>query len=245
MTKTAGRVTTTSSTPPITPSATGKPSATSTPTSIAPATISPAATILPESFYVRDVVEVARDLLGRELVRDDVRLRITEVEAYAEHDTACHAHRGRTPRNAVMFGPGGRAYVYLCYGLHVMLNVVTGEEGSAAAVLVRSAEPLAGLDVVRARRGDREGPALLTGPGKLGAALALDVGWSGHRLFDAGGLELHAGEPPGRVLAGPRIGIDYANAKDRRRAWRFAAAETRWVSVPKSLRPTRGRAPAR
>ena len=196
-------------------------------------------TILPPSFYARDVVEVARDLLGRELVREDVRLRITEVEAYSELDTACHAHRGRTPRNEVMFGPGGRAYVYLCYGLHVMLNVVTGEEGSAAAVLVRSAEPIVGLEVVRARRGDRDGPVLLTGPGKLGAALALDVAWSGHRLFEPGGLELHAGEPPRRVLAGPRVGIDYASAKDRRRAWRFAAAETRWVSVPKSLRPAR------
>jgi DNA-3-methyladenine glycosylase len=206
------------------------------------ATSTPATPILPESFYARDVVEVARDLLGRELVRDGVRLRITEVEAYAEHDTACHAHRGRTPRNAVMFGPGGRAYVYLCYGLHVMLNVVTGEDGSAAAVLVRSAEPIAGLDVVRARRGDREGPVLLTGPGKLGAALALDVAWSGHRLFEPGGLELHAGEPPRRILTGPRVGIDYASARDRRRAWRFAIADTRWISVPKSLRPVPSRA---
>lgn len=223
MTTTAYAVTTTSAAPPITPVA----------------TITPATTILPESFYARDVVEVARDLLGRELVRDGVRLRITEVEAYAEHDTACHAHRGRTPRNAVMFGPGGRAYVYLCYGLHVMLNVVTGEAGSAAAVLVRSAEPIAGLDVVRARRGGREGPVLLTGPGKVGAALALDVAWSGRRLFEAGGLELHVGEPPRRVLAGPRVGIDYASPKDRRRAWRFAAADTRWISVPKSLRPGR------
>ena len=194
---------------------------------------------LEPGFYGRDVVTVARELLGCELVRDDVRLRITEVEAYAAHDTACHAHRGRTPRNAVMFGPPGHAYVYLCYGLHVMLNVVADADGVAAAVLVRSVEPLGGDATWQARRGGRSGPVALTGPGKVGAALGLDVSWSGHALHAPGGLELHAGERPERVRVGPRVGIDYAKAVDRRRAWRFALGDSVWVSVPKTLGPAR------
>lgn len=190
---------------------------------------------LPAEFFARDVVTLALDLLGRELVRGEVWLRITEVEAYAAHDSACHAHRGRTTRNAVMFGPAGHVYVYLCYGLHTMLNVVADEEGVAATVLVRSAEPVAGLSTVRARRGGREGPVLLTGPGKVGAALGLDVSWSGHPLFTADGLELHEGEPPAKIRTGPRVGIDYARPVDRRRAWRFASAGSVWVSVPARL----------
>lgn len=199
---------------------------------------------LPPDFFARDVVTLARDLLGRELVQGDVRLRITEVEAYAAYDSACHAHRGRTARNAVMFGPAGHAYVYLCYGLHTMLNVVADDEGVAAAVLVRSAEPVAGLPTVRARRGGREGPVLLTGPGKVGAALGLDVTWSGHPLFAPGGLELHEGAPPDKLRTGPRVGIDYARPADRRRAWRFASAETAWVSVAKALSAPKRRSPA-
>jgi DNA-3-methyladenine glycosylase len=168
-----------------------------------------------------------------------VRLRITEVEAYGPRDSACHAHRGRTPRNAVMFGPAGHAYVYLCYGIHSMLNVVTNDEGEPAAVLVRSCEPLEGLATVRERRGGREGPVLLTGPGKVGAALALDASFSGRVLFEPGELELHEGEPPTHVRTGPRVGIDYARASDRRRAWRFAIGGTRWVSQPRTLGPPR------
>lgn len=111
-------------------------------------------TLLPESFYRRDALEVARELLGARIVREPLVLRITEVEAYRwPEDTACHGRHGRTERNDALWGPPGTAYVYLCYGIHNLLNLVTGEDGEAAAVLVRACEPVAGLDLVRERRG--------------------------------------------------------------------------------------------
>lgn len=193
---------------------------------------------LARHFFARPCLEVARDLLGRHLVRDDVVLRITEVEAYVgPEDSACHAARGRTPRNAPMFGPPGTAYVYTCYGLHQLLNLVTDREGHPAAVLIRAAEPIEGSPTVRARRGGKTGPVLLTGPGKVGAALALDPAWSGHDLCVAGGLEVHAGTPVDTCLHGPRIGIDYAEPADREAPWRLAVPGTRWVTRPRSLRP--------
>lgn len=170
-------------------------------------------------------------------MRDEVVLRITEVEAYlGPHDTACHTAKGHTARNAPMWGPPGRAYVYLCYGLHHMLNVVAGPEGGGAAVLIRSCEPVAGLEIVRRRRGGRVGPVLLTGPGKIGAALALDTSWSHHDLTVPGGLELREGAPAEAILAGERVGIDYASAEDRAALLRFAAAGSRWISRPAGLR---------
>lgn len=191
---------------------------------------------LPQRFYRRDVVVVARELLGMELRQGPVRLRITEVEAYRWDESACHAYRGRTPRNAVMFGPPGRAYVYLCYGLHQMLNLVTGPEGEASAVLIRACEPVAGLELVRARRGGKDGPSLLTGPGKVAQALGVDTRWCGHRVYAAGGLEVHVGAAPDRVLVGPRVGIDYAEPAHRALPWRFAAGDTAWVSHKRALR---------
>lgn len=202
--------------------------------------------LLPRSFYARDARTVAPALLGQEIRRGGVRLRITEVEAYPVGDTACHAHRGRTERSAVMFGPPGRAYVYLCYGIHHMFNVVTDAPERPSAVLIRACEPLAGLDRIRARRGDRDGPALLTGPGKIGQALALDVDLTGQRLYRAGDLTIHRGEAPAAIRRGPRIGIDYAAPADRDAPWRYAIAGTRWVSRPRGLGPPEdeGRAPA-
>ena len=166
--------------------------------------------LLPESFAAADPAATARALLGQHLVRDGVVLRITETEAYgADDDTASHAHRGRTPRNAPMFGPPGRAYVYLCYGIHHLLNVTCGPDGRAGAVLIRACEPVEGLDLVRERRGGKDGPVLLTGPGKVGAALDLDTGWSGHPLWQPGGLELRTGPVVTEAVVGPRIGIGY------------------------------------
>lgn len=194
-----------------------------------------ARTILETAFFAREAPIVARDLLGRWLVRDrgsdrEVVLRITETEAYGgPEDSASHCRAGRTARNEPMWGPPGRAYVYLCYGLHQMLNLVTGEEGQGQAVLIRACEPVAGLEVLRARRGV-DGPAMLTGPGKVGAALALDRSFSGHPLDRAGALELHAGEPASEVLAGVRIGVEYAQPRDRRARLRFAIAGSPWVS---------------
>lgn len=194
--------------------------------------------LLPESFYARDALTVAHDLLGKEIRRGAVRLRVTEVEAYCfPGDTANHARFGRTPRNRPMWGPPGRAYVYLCYGIHWMLNLVTNAEGEAAAVLVRAAEPIAGIAQIRARRRkDEDGPVLLTGPGKVGQALGLDGSFNDHALFRPGGLEVRQGEPPPGVLQGPRVGIDYAEDEHRLAPWRVAAAGTRWVSRPNHFR---------
>lgn len=190
---------------------------------------------LGQDWYLRDVVAVAKDLLGRYLRRGSVILRITEVEAYlGPGDTAAHTRMGRTPRNAPMWGPGGHAYVYLCYGLHNMLNVVTGH-GDGTAVLIRSCQPVAGLKEVRRRRGGKEGTVLLTGPGKVGQALSLSTRFSGHPLFEPGGLELLPGEPAVRVAVGRRIGIDYASARAVRAPLRFADADSEWVSLRRAL----------
>jgi DNA-3-methyladenine glycosylase len=194
--------------------------------------------LLPRSFYARDALDVARDVLGALIRRGDVVLRITEVEAYRwPGDTACHGRHGRTERNAALWGPPGTAYVYLCYGLHHMLNLVTGKRGEAQAVLVRACEPVAGLATVRRRRGGLDGPALLAGPGRVGAALGLDLSFDGRRLYEPGILEIRRGASPSAILAGPRIGIAYALPPHRRAPWRLAAAGTPWVSRPGGLRP--------
>ena len=192
--------------------------------------------LLPQSFYARDALEVARDLLGQRLRRAEVTLEITEVEAYRHgRDTANHCRSGRTPRNAPMWGPPGHAYVYLCYGIHMMLNLVTNAEGEGAAVLIRACAPVSGLDTVRARRGGKEGPVLLTGPGKVGAALGLDLTFNHEALYTPGGIEVLAGPSPEAVLSGPRVGIDYASEADRAAPWRLATAGTRWVSQRRTL----------
>ncbi len=191
--------------------------------------------LLPQSWYYRDVIEVARDLLGRHLKRGSVVLRITEVEAYlGPHDSAAHTRMGRTRRNAPMWGPGGHAYIYLCYGIHNMLNVVTGN-GDGAAVLIRSCEVVRGLSVVRHRRQGAEGPLLLAGPGKVGQALDLSTQLSGHALFTSGKLELHAGGPATSIRKGTRIGIAYARRKDVRAQLRFADGDSHCVTGRSAL----------
>lgn len=192
--------------------------------------------LLPQEWFTRDVVEVAGDLVGRYIVRGGVTLRITEVEAYCgPQDSGCHTRMGRTARNMPMWGPGGHAYVYLCYGLHNMLNVVTGD-GEGKAVLIRAGEPVRGVDIIRRRRGGRNGPGMLTGPGKVGAALDASIELSGQAMFQTGPLELHEGVPATRLSAGPRIGIDYARPKDVKARLRFADADSAWVSHAKTLR---------
>jgi len=194
--------------------------------------------LLPRSFYARDALDVARDVLGALIVRRGVVLRITEVEAYRwPGDTANHGRHGRTERNDALWGPPGTAYVYLCYGVHHLLNLVTGRDGEAQAVLVRACEPVAGLPTIRRRRGNAHGPALLAGPGNVGAALGLDLGFSRHRLYGRGELEVRRGEPPAGILAGPRVGIAYASPAHRAVPWRLAAAGTRWISRPNGLLP--------
>jgi DNA-3-methyladenine glycosylase len=202
--------------------------------------------LIAPGFFLRPVQEVAPDLLGRHLCRDGVALRITEVEAYAgPEDSASHCRYGRTRRNAPMWEAGGLAYLYFCYGMHHMLNIVTGPADRGEAVLVRSCEVVRGLEQVRLRRGGLDGPVLLTGPGKVAQALDLDLGFSGHPLFRRGGLELRLGDPGGAILCGPRVGIDFAHPEHRDRPWRFAQAGTPWVSRRRELGPWNGPDPDR
>ncbi|KAM7524608.1 hypothetical protein LguiA_014510 [Lonicera macranthoides] len=191
--------------------------------------------ILTPDFYQIDALDLAPRLLGKYLRRDDVVLQITEVEAYRPNDSACHGRFGITARTAPVFGPGGHAYVYLCYGLHTMLNIVADKEGCGAAVLIRSCAPVSGLETVQQRRGLKtEKPVLLTGPGKVGQALGISTGWSNHPLFTPGGLELLDGPEPENILVGPRVGIEYASPEHVSALWRFAIAGTPWVIHPRN-----------
>lgn len=181
---------------------------------------------------------VAPELLGKLLCEDDVVLRITEVEAYRHpDDSASHCRMGRTKRNAPMWGPAGHVYVYLCYGIHMMLNIVTDQPDEGAAVLIRACEIVEGHAVVAERRGGIIGPNSLAGPGKVGAALGLDVSWSGHPLFKKGALVLREGPAPARIACGARVGVDFAAPRDRRALYRFADADSLSVTHRKLLRP--------
>ncbi|KAK6149233.1 hypothetical protein DH2020_016758 [Rehmannia glutinosa] len=195
--------------------------------------------ILSPDFYQIDALDLAPRLLGKHLKKDDVILQITEVEAYRPNDSACHGRFGITARTAPVFGAGGHAYVYLCYGLHTMLNVVADKEGIGAAVLIRACAPVSGLETIQQRRGLKsEKPVLLTGPGKVGQALGISTEWSNHPLFTPGGLELLDGPQPEKILVGPRVGILYASPEDVNALWRFAIDGSPWISAPKNtLRP--------
>jgi len=178
---------------------------------------------LPRQFYDRATVTVAQELLGKILVHrvKDTELiaRIVEVEAYlGPHDRASHSAKGLTPRTRIMFGPPGYAYVYLIYGMHHCLNVVTEREGHGAAVLIRAVEPLQNIT------------AATNGPGRLSRALHIDRRLNGHDLlsdefFIAPALDM----PPGKIVKRPRIGVDYAGAWARR-LLRFYLKDNRCVS---------------
>ncbi|KAF6151758.1 hypothetical protein GIB67_010332 [Kingdonia uniflora] len=195
--------------------------------------------LLSPDFFRIDALDLAPLLLGKFIRRDDVVLQITEVEAYRPNDTACHGRFGVTARTAPVFGPGGHAYVYLCYGLHSMLNVVADKEGVGAAVLIRSCAPVSGLETIQQRRGQKtEKPVLLAGPGKVGQALGISSEWSHHPLFTPGGLEILDGPAPENILVGPRVGIEYASPEHVSALWRFAVAGSPWISAPKNtLKP--------
>ena len=178
---------------------------------------------IPQDFYLRtDVVQVARDLLGKVLVTQFDHQRtaglITEVEAYrAPDDRASHAWGNRrTKRTEVMFGEGGRAYVYLCYGIHHLFNVVTAPEGMAHAVLIRAIEPLEGQDIMRKRLAQTATARsrIGVGPGALSKALGITTAWTGRTFFEADTpfwIEDRGHRAPeGEIAAGPRIGVDYA-----------------------------------
>ena len=181
-----------------------------------------------------DVVEASRLLLGCHLIRGNLRARIVETEAYRADEPACHAFRGQTERNAIMFGEPGRAYIYFSYGCHWMLNIVAHGPNDAAAILVRAAQPLQGLDEMRTRRpkAKRE-QDLLSGPGKLCAAFGIDRSDNGLDLLNPkSDLHLELGQAPKSILKGERIGI--SQAQDL--LWRFADAE----ALPYVSKPHRG-----
>ncbi len=194
---------------------------------------------LPPAFYRRaDVVRIARELLGKFIVTGRsgrvTAGMIVETEAYVgPTDRACHAYGGRrTARNEAMYAAGGVAYVYLCYGLHALLNVVTHRAGEPYAVLIRAIEPVEGLALMRLRRGPRVPERRLTaGPGSLTRALGIDLRHNGVSLagpavrFEDRGVRVS----PSGIAARPRIGVEYAGA-DARRLWRFYLRDNPWVS---------------
>lgn len=201
----------------------------------------------------RPVLEVAPDLLGALLHHDGVTVRLTEVEAYAGPlDPGSHAYRGPTPRTQVMFGPPGHLYVYRSYGVHWCVNVVTGEDGSASAVLLRAAEVVEGLDLARERRqagvatrvADRD---LARGPGRLTQALGLHAGHDGLDLFGPG-AEVHfrpGPDPTGAVRTGPRVGVSGEGGDGTRFPWRYWLDGEPTVSVYRpGTRRLGGAAPA-
>lgn len=162
------------------------------------------------SWLCGDAPDVAPQLLNKLLVHGPCIGRITEVEAYREDDPASHTFRGRTPRNAVMFGPAGHLYVYFTYGMHYCSNVVTGPDGHGAAVLLRAVEPIAGIELMRERRGGRS--RLADGPAKLCQAFAIGPEHNGVDVCRGFGIGLFddGTPPPADPIVGPRIGISAA-----------------------------------
>jgi DNA-3-methyladenine glycosylase len=184
-------------------------------------------TILNKAFYEIGTLRVARALIGKKLVREiggsQLSGMIVETEAYCgEEDSACHAHRGKTNRNSVMFGPPGHAYVYFTYGMHYLLNMVTEAEDRPCAVLIRAILPFDGLEEMEARR-KRKGSELTNGPAKLCQALAIDKSFNGWNLTTGDELwvEDYKKIPAKLITATPRIGIDYAREEHRKALWRF------------------------
>lgn len=209
---------------------------------------------LSTSFFQRtDVVTISKALLGKYLVTNfDGSLtagRIVETEAYrGPDDKACHAHLNRfTKRTQVMFEPGGVAYIYLCYGIHHLFNVVTAKEGMPHAVLIRAIEPTDGIAMMQKRRGmTKFKPQLTAGPGVMSKALGIEKSYTGISISSPDSpIWIEDRQEPlsdEMILSGPRIGIDYAEeCKDW--PWRFWVKDNRWVSRPtlSSTSPTKGK----
>lgn len=182
---------------------------------------------LRRSFFARDVNAVARDLIGSTMLFDGVGGRIVEVEAYHHTDPAAHSFNGPTARNAVMFGPPGRAYVYRSYGIHWCVNFVCEDEGSASAVLIRALDPTQGLPTMRRRRKLTDERLLCAGPGRVCEALGITGAHNGLAL-DKRPFTLLARAEEVAIAIGPRIGI--SKAVDR--PWRYGLQGSRFLSKP-------------
>jgi len=190
---------------------------------------------LPAAFYDRPVLEVARDLIGCTFLFRGVGGRIVETEAYAHADPCCHGYRGRTARNAVMFGPPGHLYVYFTYGMHFCVNLVCEGEGVAAAVLLRALEPQAGVEQMITRRGTTDMKLLCSGPARLTQALAIGRAHNGLPVWRQPAAVLSRsggdGSPASwsraapRLVATPRVGVG-----DDPSPWRLVDADSSWLS---------------
>jgi DNA-3-methyladenine glycosylase len=181
--------------------------------------------VLGPDFFARSVHEVAPDLIGVTLLVDGVGGPIVEVEAYDQEDPASHGFRGRTERNASMFGPPGHAYVYRSYGIHWCLNLVCDVEDRAEAVLIRALAPTHGVEVMRGRRGVQAERALCSGPGKLCQALAVTREHDGLPL-DEPPFGLVERDATPQIVTGPRIGITRAVEH----SWRYGLAASPFLS---------------
>jgi DNA-3-methyladenine glycosylase len=181
-------------------------------------------------FFARSVHEVAPDLIGVTLLFDGIGGPIVEVEAYDHEDPAAHGYRGRTERNASMFGPPGHAYVYRSYGIHWCLNFVCEQKGSASAVLIRALEPRQGLEVMRARRSLDDARLLCAGPGRLCQELGITDAHDGLPL-DRPPFEVRPRETEPEIISGVRVGI----TKAAEQPWRYGLAGSRYLS--RALRP--------
>jgi DNA-3-methyladenine glycosylase len=182
---------------------------------------------LTQGFFDRSVHEVAPELIGATLLVGGIGGVIVELEAYHHTDPAAHSYNGRTPRNVVMFGPAGIAYVYRSYGIHWCLNFVCEGEGSASAVLLRALQPVKGLAAMRRRRGLADERLLCSGPGRLCEALGVTHAHNGRRL-DRPPFALFARPSAVEVATGPRIGI--SKAVDL--PWRYGLAGSAFLSKP-------------
>ncbi len=183
--------------------------------------------LIRRDFFARSVHAVAPDLIGATFLFNGVGGRIVEVEAYHHTDPAAHSYGGPTERNAVMFGPPGFAYVYRSYGIHWCVNFVCEPAGSASAVLIRAIEPLAGLAIMRRRRGLLDERLLCAGPGRVCEALGVTRAHNGLPL-DAPPFELRRRTGKVEIAVGPRIGI--TKAVDH--PWRYGLAGSRFLSKP-------------
>jgi DNA-3-methyladenine glycosylase len=195
---------------------------------------------LQADFYDRPVLEVARELIGCTVEHRGVAGVIVETEAYHESEPACHAFVGLTPRTSTLFGEPGRAYVYLSYGIHALFNAVCEPAGVGAAVLIRALAPTAGIEAMRARRGQVRDRDLCSGPGKLTQALDISLADNGVDLSE-GEIRIRPREEGWHepvVLEGTRIGI--TRAVDLH--WRFCASGDPNVSRPRPVRPATGSA---